>query len=83
MSQESFEKIEALLLRADLHTLFDLNLLAIHPDTKQVFLCPTLQGSEYRAIHEKQMRIPAEVSLHPDPNLLRLRLKQCNWLNAG
>jgi tetratricopeptide (TPR) repeat protein len=71
-----------LLLRADLHTLFDLNLLAIHPDTMQVFLCPALQNTEYQAIHKKQMKIPDNVALRPDPTLLKRRLEQCNWMST-
>ena len=68
-----------LLLRADLHTLFDLNLLAIHPDTMQIFICPALQYTEYRAIHEKQITVPTEAVLRPDPILLKQRLEQCSW----
>ena len=79
---ENNDPTNGLLLRADLHTLFDLNLLAIHPDTMQVFLCPALRDTEYRAIHKKQIRIPVEAALRPDPILLRGRLKQCNWLNT-
>jgi len=38
----------ALLLRADLHTLLDLQLLGIHPDSRQVHLSRWLSGSTYR-----------------------------------
>ena len=71
-----------LLLRADLHTLFDLNLLAIHPETMQVFLCPALQNTEYQVIHEKQMKLPDNVALRPDPTLLKRRLEQCSWMST-
>ncbi|XGV98793.1 MAG: HNH endonuclease [Leptolyngbya sp. BL-A-14] len=71
-----------LLLRADLHTLFDLNLLAIHPDTMQVFLCPALHKTEYQAIHQKQIKIPDDVALRPDPTLLKRKLEQCAWMNT-
>jgi len=36
-----------LLLRADIHTLFDLDLLGINPETLQVILNPTLRGMGY------------------------------------
>lgn len=40
----------ALLLRADLHTLWDLNLIAIDPATKTARISPRLKGSQYEAI---------------------------------
>lgn len=30
------------LLRADIHTLWDLGLIAAHPDTRSVWVCPTV-----------------------------------------
>jgi hypothetical protein len=71
-----------LLLRSDLHTLFDLNLLVIHPDTHQVLLCPTLRGTEYRTLHGKPMRVPAVAALKPNPDYLRARLEECSWLHS-
>ena len=42
-----------LLLRQDLHSLFDANLLAVHPDTRIVYLAaPTLVWPEYAALNE-------------------------------
>lgn len=38
-----------ILLRADLHELFDLNLVAIHPETKQVHVSNQLKDTEYRS----------------------------------
>jgi tetratricopeptide (TPR) repeat protein len=71
-----------ILLRADLHTLFDLNLLAIHPDTLRVSLHPTLQHTEYRPLHGKQMRAPAVETLRPGKKYLAERLQQCTWMTA-
>lgn len=36
-----------ILLRADLHELYDLNLIAIHPETYIVHISPTLRGTQY------------------------------------
>lgn len=69
-----------ILLRADLHTLFDLHLLAIHPDTLQVSLHPDLHSTEYRAFHGQQVRIPEIKSLQPAKKYLEERRQQCNWL---
>ena len=80
---ENQDPRNGLLLRADLHTLFDLNLLAIHPDTLQVCLHPDLQNTEYRTINGKQIRIPEVETLQPNPQALRQKLQQCTWLNIG
>ena len=80
---ENNDPTNGLLLRADLHTLFDLNLLAIHPDTLQVSLHPDLQNTEYRTINRKQIRVPEVATLRPSPHALRQKLQQCTWLNVG
>jgi hypothetical protein len=72
-----------ILLRADLHTLFDLNLLAIDPDTLRVSLHPTLQHTEYRPLHGKQIQVPQVEALRPDKKYLAERLQQCTWMNAS
>jgi hypothetical protein len=44
-----------LLLRADIHTLFDLNLLGIHPKSLRIELHPTI-SDDYGSIVEKMLR---------------------------
>ncbi len=39
-----------LLLRADLHTLFDLGLFAVDPDSRRVIIDPELQGTPYEPL---------------------------------
>jgi hypothetical protein len=48
----------ALLLRADLHTLFDLNLVAVNPQTLRVHIHPSLKGSNYAEFHGAPLRVP-------------------------
>ena len=69
-----------LLLRADLHTLFDLNLIAIHPETLKISLHPNLQETEYQKIHNKTIRVPHNEVLRPSYQSLTERLKQYDWL---
>lgn len=57
-----------LLLRADIHTLFDLSLLGIHPETLRVHLHPRLKGSEYERYSGK--RISCEAKLLSNQALL-------------
>lgn len=47
-----------LLLRADLHTLFDCNLLTIDPETIKIHLDPRIRNSEYREWNGRRIRMP-------------------------
>ncbi len=46
-----------LLLRADIHTLFDLDLIGIKPDSLQICINEELRGSEYEHLEKKILRI--------------------------
>ncbi len=59
-----------ILLRADLHTLFDLDLLGIHPNTLVVHVHPALRRTEYEALDGVRLRV---VSEQPSPKALKLR----------
>lgn len=50
-----------LLLRTDVHTLFDLHLLGIDPDTLTVFLHPCLRNSEYASLAGRRIASPVGV----------------------
>lgn len=60
-----------LLLRADIHTLYDLNLIAIQPETLKVAIHSRLEGSEYQELHGKPLRLPKGIA--PDPGVLKDR----------
>lgn len=60
----------ALLLRADLHTLFDRLLLSVDPETLVVTLADDLASSEYAQFADKPLRVPLGV----DPKTIGLRL---------
>lgn len=51
----------ALLLRADLHTLFDLNRLTIDPETLQVRITPELRDTPYGQFHGVEIAKPQGV----------------------
>jgi hypothetical protein len=65
-----------LLLRADLHTLLDLNLLAIHPKTKCLLVSEALKRSEYEQYKGKRIRVPKRAELRPSVDALKDRLRQ-------
>jgi predicted restriction endonuclease len=54
-----------LLLRSDLHTLFDRGLIWVDPYTFEVQIAPTLQGSEYGPLHRRKLTLPAQAVHHP------------------
>lgn len=59
-----------LLLRADLHTLFDLGMFTINPRTWRIRLSPSLKRTCYAVFDGKQVRLPAKASLRPDKQAL-------------
>ncbi len=66
-----------LLLRADLHTLFDCQLLAIDPDTMKVLLAPCIAGSEYKNWCDRRIRLPKSIKDQPNKKDLRKHLETC------
>lgn len=68
-----------LLLRADLHTLFDLGLLAIDAASLTVLVAPALDGTEYEAFRGSPLRGPADPSAGPDRATLDLHRQGCGF----
>lgn len=60
-----------LLLRADLHTLFDLGLVSVHDRDLTVLLHPEMDGTEYVEYEGKPIVIPVAESDRPDQKALR------------
>ena len=65
-----------LILRADLHTLFDLRLISVDPKTLTVLVSPTLDGTEYVSYRGKALLLPKEESGRPSPAVLNQHRKQ-------
>lgn len=72
-----------LLLRADLHKLFDLHLLCVDPDTRTVRLSEGLVSSEYAAFDGVQLRVPVAPFFAPLSDALRYHYERCGWLYAA
>ena len=53
-------KENGILLRADLHTLFDLDLVAINPDTNTISVHDAVQEGQYRTLHCQPIRMPED-----------------------
>lgn len=66
-------------LRADIHTLFDLQLLAIDPETLTVLLAPALLGSEYGVLAGRLIDLPMDAMHHPSREALRTHRIRCSF----
>ena len=68
-----------LLLRSDLHLLFDLHLIAIDPNTLTVRLAPWLQDSYYSNLEGRSLYLPLNPDLCPSPEALAEHQNLCEW----
>jgi hypothetical protein len=75
----SYETCNGLLLRADLHTLFDLHLLAIDVDTGSVLLHPNLGGTTYASEIMVWKYRPASTPDTPDRAALKAHRAACGF----
>jgi hypothetical protein len=55
-----------LLLRSDIHVIFDLGLLGIQPEKLTIGLTPVLQSTSYAELHGKQLALPAISGIRPN-----------------
>jgi hypothetical protein len=62
--------VNGLLLRTDLHTLFDCGLVTINTKSMTVLLAPSLRDSEYRPLQGSKLRAPQNPGLHPSIDAL-------------
>lgn len=77
-------KVEnGLLLRADIHTLFDLYLIAVEPETKVVIIAPELVKTKYKRLNRKKINLPRNLRQHPSEGALIWHYNQCDWINKS
>lgn len=68
-----------LLLRADIHTLFDLQLIAIESETMLVRVSPKLVGTSYSKLDGSPLRQPKHESQRVSSKALDWHRSQCGW----
>lgn len=77
----TYEIRNGLLLRADVHTLFDFGYLAIDPTTWTTVVHESLSGTEYSPqFHGRPFRLPAARSHWPDAELLLERARAAGFV---
>jgi hypothetical protein len=59
-----------LLLRGDLHTLFDLGLFAVDSETMTVIVSPRLATTAYASLALAPLRLPPDISCRPSVDAL-------------
>lgn len=64
-----------LLLRGDIHDLFDLGLIAVDASA-HLQLATALEGTMYEALHEQPLRMPRDRALRPSEEALGLHFKR-------
>jgi len=67
-----------LLLRTDLHRLFDLGFLTVDSTSMTIVVGPTLANSEYAVLDGKPIRMPRELRQAPSAEALDLHRSQCD-----
>ena len=77
--QGSDDVSNGILLRADLHALFDKVLMAIDPYHMSVVISKALEETEYAQFTETQISLPPARSDWPDDDELQHHLEQFEW----
>jgi len=72
-SSQSQDVSNGLILRADLHTLFDNDLVAINPKTRIVHVAKSIRESEYGQYHGAELNRPSNAAAAPDASALQSR----------
>lgn len=68
-----------LMLRADLHTLFDLYLVAVNPESLRIAVAPALHQSTYAALDGSPLTSPISPQMAPSPQCLAWHYSKCEW----
>jgi hypothetical protein len=72
-----------LILRADLHTLFDLGLITIEPEGMRVAVAACLRKSDYALLEVRELRKPAISSLGPTTAIFEERRRRVHAKTPG
>lgn len=70
---------DGLLLRSDIHTLFDLKQLTVSSEGT-VLIAPWLRGTAYEPLHENQVALPDDVHVRPNADALLRHRESCEWI---
>jgi hypothetical protein len=80
---ESNHVTNGLLLRADIHTLFDLDLIGINPASKAISLAQAIKATVYAELNGKKLLLPANTANIPNQEALGQRWGRFCRENGG
>ena len=69
--RETNHVANGLLLRADLHTLFDLGRIGVNPKDYTIIVSDALRKTVYGRLHGKPLKLPKYSTLRPDLKVLK------------
>lgn len=69
------ETRNGLLLRADIHNLFDYGIIGVDPEAMKIVLNQRARRSKYSQLHDQPLRLPEDTTRQPDRELLQRHLK--------
>lgn len=71
--RDSNRVVNGLLLRGDLHTLFDRGWIGVDPESFQIIVHPELMSSHYAELSGRRIRVPRRTALRPAHEALRMQ----------
>lgn len=78
---KSYHVSNGLLLRADIHILFDKYLITINTLTKEVCVASQLIDTEYGKLSGRKLLLPKDKQSRPSKQVLEWHSKQCSWFS--
>jgi hypothetical protein len=69
-----------ILMRGDIHSLFDMDMIAIHPKTFRILISPELVGTAYEHLKKAKFKKPKNSEHRPTPDALLERAKEAGFL---
>jgi hypothetical protein len=76
LGPQSNDLSNGLLLRADLHMLFDLGLITIDAESYEIIVDPSLRGTQAQQLHGSRLRLPGDKDAQPSREALRLHAQR-------
>jgi len=80
MGEKNSVTTNGLLLRVDIHRLFDRHLIFVETDTFTLKVHPALTESEYAQFDGRRLRAPLSAEHAPNVSALKAHAKTGNWL---
>lgn len=77
-SSRSHAVSNGLLLRTDIHLLYDAHLLTVMPNTGTLVVSDFVKDEEYKSLSSRRIHLPSATSCRPDDDLLGIHVRSYN-----